>query len=89
MHLINLLNRFMEDRPFEDPEPGIAEKLKRFVGMGTYHVVGMEDATQGEQRIAVSFHERGGEGFRILRAAETGLRHYRRGPIPARRDLQN
>jgi hypothetical protein len=79
----------MEKIPFEDPEPGFAEKLKRAIGMGTFHVIGMEEASQGEQRMAVIFHERGGDGFRILRSAETGLRQYRRGPIPARKDLQN
>jgi hypothetical protein len=90
MQTAGLLNMNMEEHaPFENPEPGVAEKLMRFIGAGTYHVFGMEDRSQGEQRLAVQFHERGGEGFRILRSAETGLRQYRREVKAARKDLQD
>ena len=69
----------MEQHSFvnESVEPGRMEKIKRMFGVGTLHIVGMEDRSQTEQRLLKAFIETP-EVFTVLPSAEAPLIKYER-----------
>lgn len=62
----------------EHQEPGIVERAKRLVGLGTFSLINMEGRPQSEQRMAHAFSTRGSKPFRVARAAETTIKKYTR-----------
>ena len=61
-----------------EPRPGRLERMKRFLGMGTYHLMNMEGSNQLEQHLALAMHQHGTEAFTVLRSAEAPIQEYSR-----------
>lgn len=71
------------ERRLEHKEPGIVERAKRLVGLGTFNIINMDGRPQSEQRMAHALSTRGSKAFRVARAAETTIKKYTRRVDPS------
>lgn len=67
----------------EHQEPGLIERAKRLIGLGTFNIINMEGQPQSEQRMVHAYHTRGTKAFRVGRSAETKMKKYTRPADPS------